>query len=347
MTEAMMAYRVLGAGRAPELVSVPRPTPGPGQVLLLLGGAGLCRTDLEVVHGAAVLPFTRPFTLGHENAGWVADLGPGVEDLELGQAVVVSAIQFCGACEHCAAGQENHCHSGSSRGLAEDGGFAEYMVADRRQLVTLESLEPKRAAPLADAGLSAYHAVSNAIHYADRSGTIVLVGVGGLGSFAVQYAKAMTQSQVIAVDRSEQRLRAALDLGADFALDGNEHWQSHVADMTNGRGADAVVDFVGTNETLRAVALVTRARGAVVVCGRGGGVLPFSRSLVKPGVAVVTSRGGSMHDLERVVRMAESGASQVDIEEFSLGEIHQAIHRLQEGQLNGRAVVTFPHRSFR
>jgi propanol-preferring alcohol dehydrogenase len=337
----MTAFRVLRAGSAPELVSVPRPTPGPHQVLLRVGGAGLCGTDLEVVRGPTdTLPFTTPFTLGHENAGWVADLGAGVEDLELGQAVVVSAIQFCGTCEHCLAGQENHCQSMGSRGLTEDGGFAEYMVADRRQVVALRALDPKHAAPLADAGLSAYHAVSNAIRHAERTETIVLIGVGGLGSFAIQYAKALTQARVIAVDTSEQRLRAARALGADSVLDG-EKWENKVVDMTKGLGVDAVVDFVGSSDTLRAAVRATRPCGAVVVCGRGGGVLSFSRALVKPGIVVMSSRGGSMRDLEGVVRMAESGVSQVDIDEFSLSDIHDAIHLLREGQLNGRAVVTF------
>jgi alcohol dehydrogenase, propanol-preferring len=340
MAESMLAYRVLRAGCAPELVSVPRPTPGPHQVLLRVGGAGVCGTDLEVVHGSTeTLPFTKPFTLGHENAGWVAELGAGVEDLELGQAVVVSAVQFCGTCEYCLAGRENYCQSFSCRGLIDDGGFARYMVADRRQLVTLTALKPKHAAPLADAGLSAYHAVSNAVRYADRTETIVVIGVGGLGGFAVQYAKALTQARVVAVDRSERRLRTARDLGADDVLD--EHWESRIVDLTNGRGADAVVDFVGSSDTLRAAVRITRACGAVVVCGRGGGVLPFSRDLVKPGLMVMSSRGGSMRDLESVVRMAESGVSRVDIEEFSLRDIQEAIRLLQEDRLDGRAVVTF------
>jgi propanol-preferring alcohol dehydrogenase len=339
----MMAYRVLRAGCAPQLVSMPTPTPGPHQVLLKIGGAGLCRTDLEVVHGSMeTRPFTKPFTLGHENAGWVAGLGPGVEDLELGQAVVVSAIQFCGTCEYCAAGQENHCTSFGSRGLTEDGGFAGYMIADRRQLVTLESLEPKHAAPLADAGLSAYHAVSNAVRYADRSETIVVIGIGGLGAFAVQYAKALTNARVIAVDRSEQRLRAAGDLGADLVLESDAGWEDRIVGITGGRGVDAVVDFVGSHDTLHAAVRIARECAAVVVCGRGGGVLPFSRTLVRPGVVVLSSRGGSMRDLERVVRLAESGVSRIEINEFALGDLHEAIRLLEEGRLEGRAVVTFP-----
>ncbi|CAM02014.1 D-arabinose 1-dehydrogenase [Saccharopolyspora erythraea NRRL 2338] len=343
MPESMTAYRALGPGRAPELVSIPRPAPGPGQVLLRVGGAGVCGTDLEVVRtGVGGLPFTKPFTLGHENAGWVEDLGAGVEDLQPGQAVVVSAIQFCGACDHCAAGHENHCRSLSCRGLAEDGGFAPYMVADRRQLVELATLQPKHAAPLADAGLSAYHAVSNAVGHADRAETIALIGVGGLGGFAVQYAKALTQAQVIAVDRSEQRLRIARDLGADHALDADEHWGKRVTELTRGRGVDAVVDFVGSDETLRTAVGNTRGRGAVVVCGRGGGVLPFSRALVEPGVVVMSSRGGTMRDLEHVVRMAESGVARVEIEEFALNDIPKAIGLLREGGLTGRAVVTSP-----
>jgi alcohol dehydrogenase, propanol-preferring len=214
------------------------------------------------------------------------------------------------------------------------------MVADRRQLVPLRTLEPKYAAPLADAGLSAYHAVSNAMRHADRTEAIVLIGVGGLGSFAVQYAKALTQAHVIAVDTSEPRLRAARRLGADHVLDGAEDWAGHIADLTNGRGVDAVVDFVGSDKTLGAAVEVTRACGAVVVCGRGGGVLPFSRARVKPGLVLVSSRGGPMRDLESVVRMAESGESQVDIEEFSLSEVPKAAALLADDQLNGRAVVT-------
>ena len=330
----MKAYRRLNAGSAAGLTTVPVPRPGPGEVLLRVGAAGVCGTDLELLRATA--PFTRAVTLGHENAGWVDAAGPGVDDLETGQAVLVSCVRFCGDCAFCRTGAENHCASFGARGITEDGGFAEYMIADRRQLVTLKTLSPTEAAPLADAGLSAYHAVTSAIRHAHGAETMVIVGVGGLGGFAVQYAKAVSGVRVVAIDRNSQRLRTALELGAAQALHGDEDWPDAID------GADAVVDFVGTDATLAAAVNVVRPGGAIVVAGRGGGILPFGRELVPPGVALLSSRGGTMRDLEDVVRLAESGVCRASVEEFALEDIATALHRLAEGTLGARAVITFP-----
>jgi alcohol dehydrogenase, propanol-preferring len=159
----MSAYRLLAPGRAPEWCEVDIPVPRPGEVLVRMGGAGLCRTDLEIVdEHRCVLPFRAPFTLGHENAGWVESVGAGVTDLVHGEPVVVSTIKSCGHCRACVRGLDNFCATMSSRGLCEDGGIAPFMIADRRQLVPLGNLHPVQAAPLADAGLTAF-AAANAL----------------------------------------------------------------------------------------------------------------------------------------------------------------------------------------
>jgi propanol-preferring alcohol dehydrogenase len=311
-----------------------------------MGGAGLCRTDLELLEGVSVLPFCKPFTLGHENAGWVEQLGPDVTDLAVGEPVVVSAIRSCGSCRACLLGFDNYCRSGTSRGLREDGGIASFMVTDRRQLVPLGDLHPLAAAPLADAGLTAFHAAASLSELLGDDSRVAVVGVGGLGAIAIQVLRALTpHAWVAAFDVHRGRAEGARALGADevFVVD---------EDMAPGSGSSqslgdltAVIDFVGTDATLEWATKAVRPPGAIVVCGRGGGVLRFSRARVRPGVVVTSSRGGTLGDLERVVALTRVGAVRLRVTPYPFTEAMRAYADLRSGRVDGRAVLQFPRRA--
>jgi len=156
------AYRMTAWKTAPEYQEIPQPDPGPGQVLVKVGAAGICHSDVHVIHefDAGVFNAELPFTLGHENAGWVEALGPGATGFEVGEAVAVYGPLGCGSCARCQTGDENICDHvsdlpGAGWGLGVDGGMAPYLLVDSpRQLASLGDLDPVRAAPLTDAAVT-------------------------------------------------------------------------------------------------------------------------------------------------------------------------------------------------
>src|SRR5512134_3656980 len=163
----MRAIRFAGVGRPAELVDVPKPSPGPGQVVIKIGGAGVCHSDLHIMEED--LGFQSGFTLGHENAGWISELGTGVASFKEGDAVAVYGPWGCGHCHACQLSCENYCENWAAigsfgGGLGSDGGMADYMlVPSARFLVPLGNLSPAKAAPLCDAALTPYHAIKRAL----------------------------------------------------------------------------------------------------------------------------------------------------------------------------------------
>jgi propanol-preferring alcohol dehydrogenase len=339
---SMPAYRVLAPGDAPVWCDVEIPVPRAGEVLIRMGGAGLCGTDLELLAGGSVLPFSRPFTLGHENAGWVERLGKDVSDLRIGEGVVVSTIRSCGLCRACLHGLDNFCRSGSSRGLLEDGGIAPFMIADRRQLVRLGDLSPLQAAPLADAGLTAYRAAASLHELLDGSPRVAVIGVGGLGALAVQCLRVLAPgASIVALDVDAARAEQARALGADAACAVDDAMTPHDRSAPAWGDVTAVIDFVGTDATLDWAARVVRPPGAIVICGRGGGVLRFSRELVRPGVDVRSSRGGTIDDLATAVTLVRRGAVTLRVTPYPFRDVARAYADLRSGRLSGRAVLQF------
>jgi len=197
------------------------------------------------------------------------------------------------------------------------------------------------AAPLADAGLTSFHAVPLALRDIPGDGNVVVIGVGGLGSFAVQFLRERSVCRIIAVDTDLERLGSAELLGAHDLVLAGAALGDQLLESTDQAGVDAVIDFVGTDETLAGAARSTRVGGAIIVCGRGGGTLPFNIGTVNAGVVVVKSRGGTMAELAQVVDLARAGRLSIDTEEFSLGQAPAAYELLRAGRLSGRAVVTF------
>jgi len=328
-----------------QLEDVPVPEPGPGEALIRVGGAGACHSDLHVMHEwtPEAMPrlagWSLPFTLGHENAGWIE--GGETAGMELGAPVVISPVWGCGKCRSCRTGADNYCdhpNPAGSGGLGRDGGMAEYMVVPVSAVVPLTSLEPAEAAPLTDAGLTSYHAVKQCLPILTPDTTAVVIGVGGLGHLAVEFLSVLSGAQIIAVDRDEKALKMAAERGADLCLSSDEATAKRIKGATKGLGAMAVLDFVGIEATLTMAAQSVRRMGRIVLVGLGGGVFPFSYTALPQGCALMTVLGGSTGELGEVVALAEAGKLKPQIQRFALEEVDTVYKKLQANEIAGRAV---------
>ena len=348
--EMMPAVRLLRWQSEPKLVAVPVPEPGPGEVLLKVEAAGLCHTDLHLMEWpAGTVPYTVPFTLGHETAGTVvafgpgAALSPGARGVSEGDRVLVYARWGCGACWPCQQGMENLCEGaagdldGHGGGVGRDGGLAEYMVVpSARYLVPIPDLDPVAAAPLTDAALTSYHAIKRWLPSLRPGATAVVIGIGGLGHMAVQLLRALSNVRVVAVDVRESARRLALEAGAHAVVAG----AGELSEEAGGRGASLVLDCVATDGTLALAAGVTAPGGAISYVGRGGGSLPVSPASLPFGCSVHIPTWGTLPELAEVVALARAGAVRAETECFTLGQAVDAYRRLRRGEVRGRAVVT-------
>lgn len=346
----MRALRLPAWKSDPELVEVDEPTPGPGEVVVKIGAAGACHSDLHLMHDfeAGSLPWNPPFTLGHENAGWVHALGAGVTGLEIGQPVAVYGPWGCGVCARCRVGAENYCENpaaapipGGGGGLGLDGGMAEYeLVPAARLVVPLpEGLDPVLAAPLTDAGLTPYHAIRRSWAKLPPGSTAVVIGVGGLGHVGVQILKATTATRIIAVDTRDEALQLAEECGADQTLRSGERTVEEIRSATGGRGADVVLDFVGADATMKMGAAAARTVGDLTIVGIGGGSLPVSFFSVPYEVSIQTTYWGSRPELIEVLDLGARGLLRPKTTTFSLDDAMSAYRKMQDGTLEGRAVI--------
>jgi propanol-preferring alcohol dehydrogenase len=345
----MYALRLLDWKSEPVLVEVEDPTPGPGQVVIKIGGAGACHSDLHLMHDFdGGFPWGPPFTLGHENAGWVHELGAGVTGLEVGLPVAVYGPWGCGACPRCLLGVETYCENpmaapvpGGGGGLGLDGGMAEYMlVPAARFLVPLvDGLSPVAAAPVTDAGLTPYHAVRRSWGKLPPGSTAVVIGAGGLGHLGVQILKATTAARVVVVDQKDDALAMATELGADLTVKPGDDAAANIRDYTHGVGADVVLDFVGADATMSLGAAITRQTGDLTIVGIAGGTIPFSFFTVPYEVSIQTTYWGSRPELIEVLDLAARGLITPHYTTFPLSEAAHAYELLARGEVAGRAVI--------
>jgi alcohol dehydrogenase, propanol-preferring len=327
----MTAFRLMDWQRA-ELVEVAVPEPGPGEVRMRVGGSGLCHSDLQFMDApAGTFTYPLPFTLGHETAGWVERVGPGVDDLAPGTAVIAAAHNWCEKCEFCRRGQDNYCLSPRpGAGYGTDGGLAAYVVVPRNVLVELGDLDPAAAAPLADAGATAYHAVKALLARLPADPTVLVIGAGGLGGYAIQFLRQLTSARVTAVDIGPAQLDTALALGAH---------EARRPDQIGELRADAVLDFVTSDETAAQAMACARPAGTVVFVGAGPGGARVGWGSAPPECAVYISLGNTVADLRDVVGYAQRGKLTLLTETFRLDEVGAAYERMRHGALRGRAVV--------
>ncbi len=318
-------------------MEVPKPTVGPGQILLKVTAAGVCHSD-EFIMG---LPdeqyvYGLPLTLGHEGAGIVEELGEGVQHVKVGDAVAVYGPWGCGRCENCSQGKENYCTNAAAEGimppgLGAPGSMAEYMlVDDERHLVPLDGLDPVKNVSLTDAGLTPYHAIKRSLPKLGAGSTAVVIGTGGLGHVGIQILRALSGATVVALDVNDEKLELAKHVGAHHAFLSDEHAVEKVKQLTGGLGADAVFDFVGIQPTVEIA-------GAVV--GIGGGQLPVGFGAIAYDAAVRTPYWGSRSELLEVLEMARRGQITVEIETYSLDDSPKAYEHLAAGTIRGRAVI--------
>jgi propanol-preferring alcohol dehydrogenase len=341
------ALRLTAWGQDAELQEVEQPDPGPGQVLVRVGGAGACHSDLHLMHDfvEGVVPWGPPFTLGHENAGWVEAFGPGVEGLEIGMPVAVYGPWGCGRCHRCRLGAENYCERSAELraaggGLGFDGGMAPYMLVPHdRWVVPLGDLDPVDAAPLTDAGLTPYHAVKRSLALLGPGSTAVVIGAGGLGHMAVQIISALSPATIVVVDQRREALDHALELGAHHGVLSGPDAATQITELTRGRGADVTIDLVGVDATLALGAAVARSTGHLTVVGIGGGTLPVGFFTIQYEVSVATTYWGTLPELMEVLDLAAAGRIRADVERYPLDRAPEAYEAMREGRLTGRAVI--------
>ncbi len=345
----MKAYQLTAWQTLPELREVAVPEPGPGQVLVKVGGAGVCHSDLHMMEWPeGQMDFDLPFTLGHENAGWVEALGAGVEGIEEGEPVAVYGPWGCGRCRACRRSAENYCErqeeiGAFGGGLGLDGGMAEYMlVPSARLLLPLGDLDPRDAAPLSDAALTPYHAIKRSLHLLVPGSTAVVIGVGGLGHMAVQILRAMSPARVIAVDTSADKLRLAREVGAAETVRPGEDAADAIRELTGGLGAELVLDNVGADDTLALASKIVRFESHLTMVGLAGGAFEFGFGALPFECQLTLPYWGTAIELMEVLDLARAGKIRAHVERFPLEQVADAYERLRHGSLDGRAVIC-PH----
>ncbi|HKE72344.1 MAG TPA: alcohol dehydrogenase catalytic domain-containing protein [Acidimicrobiales bacterium] len=343
----MRAFRLTAPGET-ALVDVDEPSPGPGQVGLRIGSASFCHSDLELLHLPDNVPgIPVPVTLGHEMAGWIDALGDGVAGWEVGQPVAVHIIQGCGRCAACEVGRDNLCEQGVIRtpGVHYDGGVAERMVVDARQLVPLDGVDAAVAAPLTDAGLTAHHAVEWARPWLGPTASVLVIGVGGLGHLGLQIVSATSAARVLAADIDAAKVDLATRLGAEAAFVAGPDTAEAVLDANGGHQIDVVLDFAGVQASVDLGVDVIRRGGTLVVTGMGGGQVPLVHGFggptrrVPPETPVVASFAGARADLHGALGLARRGLLRVEATAFALADAPKALAAFAAGDVVGRAVI--------
>ena len=324
-----------------EFAERPIPEPSkPSDVLVRVGGAGVCATDLHAIEGLMEpAGVTLPRVLGHENAGWVEEVGSGVTTFAKGDAVLVFPPHSCGLCLACRRGIDMLCAHHEFTGLTVDGGFADYVVVPERSLLRLPAgVEPAAVAPHSDAGLTAYHAVRRLAHLATPGTTAVVIGVGGVGHIALQLIRELGSSSIIAVDTDTRRRSLATELGANDVVDGKGSVDA-VRELSGGPGADLVFDFVGTDQSHGdAMAMLARG-GTYSVIGFGGMVAVPSAALVGGENTVVGNLVGTWVDLYEVLQLHAAGRLVLKTETHPLDDVNDVLEKLRAGDVTGRAVL--------
>jgi NAD+-dependent secondary alcohol dehydrogenase Adh1 len=339
----MKAVRLHAYGQRPSVEEVADPTiTGPLDVIVRIGGAGLCRTDLHIVEGQWKTKSNvgLPYTLGHENAGWIDAVGSAVDNVEVGDVVIVHPLITCGLCRACRAGDDMHCVRGAFPGIDTDGGFAEFLKTGARAVVKLDpGVRPEDVAALADAGLTAYHAVKKAVPILYPGTHAVVIGAGGLGHIGVQSLKALTAATVTVVDRSEAALQLARDCGADHTVLADGSQVAKVRDLTEGAGCEAVIDFVGEGGALEDGIAMLRRAGTYYVIGYGGVLQVPAIDIISTEINFVGNLVGTYNDLAELMTLTARGRVTLRTQTYPLDAVNDAMDDLERGHLHGRGIL--------
>jgi NAD+-dependent secondary alcohol dehydrogenase Adh1 len=316
---------------------------GPLDVVVKIGAAGLCRTDLHIQEGqwAEKSQVKLPYTPGHENAGWVHEVGSAVTNVEVGDTVIVHPFITCGLCRACRRGDDMHCENGSFPGINRDGGFADFLLTSARSVVKLDtSLQPADIAALADAGLTAIHAVKKAIPILGAGTKCVVIGAGGLGHIGIQCLKAYTPTEIIVVDPNEKALELARELGADHTVkvEGASHIDT-VQELTDGTGAQAIIDFVGEKGAVEDGVAMIEDGGFYYVIGYGQNIDIPTIDVISREISFIGCLVGTYVDLQDLMTLTAQGKVTLHTSTYPLDAINDAMADLDNGRLQGRGIL--------
>jgi propanol-preferring alcohol dehydrogenase len=283
-----------------------------------------------------------PFTLGHEIAGWVAEIGQGVVGFKSGEPVAVVPVWgSCGHCPPCRRGEENFCYYISrliGAGIGFNGGLAEYIIVEARFAVPMGDFDPVLAAPLTDAGLTTYTAIKPALSSLVPGSTAVVIGVGGLGLLAVQFLRTLSSARVIAVDSDQKHLELAKQHGADNTLPSDASTAEQIRGITSGAGATFVLDCVGAEPTLKTGIAALARQGRLTLVGAALKTVPFGLHEIPWGAQLATSLNGGTVNLREVIELARFGRIETIVDRYPLNRADDGYRDLKNGQLRGRAV---------
>lgn len=339
----MKAVRLHEFHQNPVVDEVPEPTvQSPLDVIVKIGGAGVCRTDLHIIEGQwdAAMGTPLPYTLGHENAGWVHEIGAGVTNVAVGDTVILHPTPTCGLCRACRAGNDMHCVESSFPGLSTDGGMAEYLHTSARACVKLDpETRPQDVAALADAGITAYHAVRKAIPLLYPGTTCVLIGAGGLGHIGIQCLAALTATRIVVVDRNPEALKLAEQLGAHHTVVADGSQVDTVLQLTDGNGAEVVMDFVAEQGAEQDGFAMTARAGSYYVIGYGGTVNIPTLDIISTERNIVGNIVGTYNDLAELMVLAQAGKVTLHTKAYPLDSAVEAIEDLDAGNVRGRAIL--------
>ncbi|SDX92051.1 NAD+-dependent secondary alcohol dehydrogenase Adh1 [Modestobacter sp. DSM 44400] len=339
----MKAVRVTGYHQQLQMDDVPVPeATGPHDVVVKIGGAGVCRTDLHILEGqwAEKSQVALPYTIGHENAGWVHEVGSAVTNVAVGDKVILHPLVTCGLCRACRAGDDVHCENSQFPGIDSDGGYAEYLKTSARSCVKIDdSLEPADVAALADAGLTAYHAAAKAARRLRAGDRCVIIGAGGLGHIGIQVMDAISPAELIVVDRNPDAVKLALSIGASHGIVADGSQVQQVLDLTGGHGAEVVIDFVGEGGSTKEGLAMTRRAGDYLVVGYGENVDVPTIDLVSAEINIIGNLVGSYNDLVELMALAAQHKVRLHTAKYALDDFQSAIDDLDAGRVRGRAIL--------
>jgi NAD+-dependent secondary alcohol dehydrogenase Adh1 len=337
----MKAARLHAYEQHLQVDQVPEPAiQGHHDVIVRIGGAGVCRTDLHIIEGIwrEKVDVQLPYTLGHENAGWVEAVGDAVTSVSEGDAVIVHPLRTCGLCGACRRGEDMYCENGEFPGITTDGGFAQYLRTSERALIKLaEGVDPVDVAPHADAGITAYRAAKKAARLLRPGDSAVVIGVGGLGHIAVQSLQVLCGARIIAVDPSPTAQDLARELGATHVV-GGDRPVDEVRELTSG-GAQVVIDFVGERGVEKQAVQMLRQGGTHIVVGYGGTIEVPTIDVIFSEISVVGSLVGNYTELTELMTLQAEGRVKLHTQRYTLDDANRALDDLDHGRVRGRGVL--------
>jgi NAD+-dependent secondary alcohol dehydrogenase Adh1 len=339
----MKAVRLHKFHTQPVIDDVPEPKiSGPLDVIVKIGGAGVCRTDLHIIEGQwdAAMGTPLPYILGHENAGWVHEIGSAVTNVAVGDTVILHPTPTCGLCHACRAGDDMHCINSTFPGLSTDGGMAEYLLTSARACIKLNpETRPQDVAALADAGITAYHAVRKALPLLYPGTTCVVIGAGGLGHIGIQCLSTLTATNIVVVDRNPDALKLASELGAHHTVVGDGHQVDAVKDIAGGNGAHVVLDFVAEQGAEMDGWNMTAPGGSYFVIGYGGQLEIPTLDIISTERNIIGNIVGTYNDLAELMALAQAGKVTLHTKAYPLDAAPDALADLDAGRVRGRAIL--------